>query len=136
MSEQLNKICDLVNNKESLIDEKKFKFASATLVCDVVHNVMDADKKQQEKYCKLFQEQLNLDVDELDDIKNSLDVDRDSVNDKIEYIKKELNNNKYEIMEFLKILNRFVILNGCNQESYKEFEVIRDKFVAEFYWKI
>ena len=133
MSEQLNKICDLINNKEHLGDEKEFKLASATLVCDVVHNVIDADKKQQQKYCKLFQEKLNIPIDELEDIKNNIDIDRGSIDKNIKYIKKELNNSKYEIMEFLKIINRFVILDGCNQNSYREFEIIRDKFLEEFY---
>ena len=133
MSKELNKICDLINNKESMIDEKKFKLASATLVCDVVHNVIDSDRNQQQKYCKLFQDRLNLPMEELEEIKNSLNTNRDSVNNKIEYIKQELDNNKYEIMEFLKIINRFVILDGCSKESYNEFEIIRDEFLKEFY---
>ena len=133
MSEQLKKICDLINNRESIIDEKKFKLASATLVCDVVHNVIDSDRDQQQKYCKLFQDRLNLQMEELEEIKSGLDMNRASVNNKIEYIKKELHNNKYEIMEFLKIINRFVILDGCSKESYREFELIRDEFLKEFY---
>jgi hypothetical protein len=133
MSNELNKICDLINNKESIIDEKKFKLASATLVCDVVHNVIDSDRKQQQKYCKLFQDRLNLPIEELEEIKLGLDTNRSSVNNKIKYIKEELKNNKYEIMEFLKIINRFVILDGCSKESYQEFEIIRDEFLKEFY---
>jgi len=133
MSKELNKICDLINNKESLIDERKFKLASATLICDVVHNVIDSNKNQQQKYCKLFQDKLNLPMEDLNDIKSSIDTNRTSINNKIEYIKKELNNNKYEIMEFLKIINRFVILDGCSKESYQEFEIIRDEFFKEFY---
>jgi len=133
MSEQLNKICDLINNRESIIDEKKFKLASVTLVCDVVHNVIDFDEHKQQKYCKLFQDKFNLEVEELEEIKSTLVSNRALVNNKIEYIKKELNNNKYEIMEFLKILNRFVILDGCSKNSYREFEIIRDEFLKEFY---
>jgi hypothetical protein len=133
MSTELNKICDLINNKKSLIDERKFKLASATLVCDVVHNVIDSDRNQQQKYCKLFQDRLNLPLEELEEIKSGLDTNRASINNKIEYIKKELDNNKFEIMEFLKIINRFVILDGCNKESYQEFEIIRDEFLKEFY---
>lgn len=133
MSSQLHKICDLINNKDSLKNEKEFKLASATLVCDVVHNVIDADKKQQQKYCTLFQERLNLPIEELEKIKSHIDTDRSSIDEKIKYIKEELDYNKYEIMEFLKILNRFIILDGCTQESYSEFEIIRDKFLEEFY---
>ena len=133
MSSQLHKICDLINNKNSLENEKEFKLASATLVCDVVHNVIDADKKQQKRYCGLFQEKLNLPIEELEKIKENIDTDRATINDKIEYIKKELHHSKYEIMEFLKILNRFIVLDGCSQESYSEFEIIRDKFLEDFY---
>jgi uncharacterized protein YPO0396 len=133
MSNQLHKICDLINNKDSLENEKEFKLASATLVCDVVHNVIDADKKQQQKYCKLFQDRLNLPMTELEQIKSHIDLDRATVDKKIEYIKRELHNSKFEIMEFLKILNRFIVLDGCSQESYTEFEIIRDKFLEEFY---
>jgi len=133
MSSQLHKICDLINNKKSLENEKEFKIASATLVCDVVHNVIDSDKKKQQKYCKLFQDRLNLPQDELEKIKTYINIDRGTVNEKIEYIKKELDNSKYEIMEFLKILNRFIVLDGCNRDSYTAFEIIRDKFLEEFY---
>ncbi len=133
MSNQLHKICDLINNKESLEDEKEFKLASATLVCDVVHNVINSDKKQQQRYCQLFQDRLNLPVDELERIKSSIDIDRATVDEKIVYIKEALGNSRYEIMEFLKILNRFIVLDGCNRESYMEFEIIRDKFLEEFY---
>jgi uncharacterized tellurite resistance protein B-like protein len=133
MSSQLHKICDLINNKKSLEDENKFKIASATLVCDVVHNVIDSNEKEQRKYCELFQDKLNLHKDELERIKDSINLDRNTVDEKIEYIKKELGNNRYEIMELLKILNRFIILDGCSRESYNEFEIIRDKFLEEFY---
>lgn len=133
MSNELNKICSLINNKKNIQDEKSFKLASATLVCDVVHNVIDASEKEQEKYCSLFQTQLNVPLEELQNIKKSIEVDRDSVDEKIAYIKKELDNNKFEIMEFLKILNRFIVLDGCDTRSYREFETIRDKFLEEFY---
>jgi uncharacterized tellurite resistance protein B-like protein len=133
MSNELNKICSLINNKMNIDDEKSFKLASATLICDVVHNVLDASEKEQEKYCKLFQTQLNLPLEELQGIKERIELDRDSVHEKIEYIKKALNNNKFEIMEFLKILNRFIVLDGCDTRSYREFEIIRDKFLEEFY---
>jgi len=133
MTNQLYKICDLINNKESIKNEQEFKLASATLVCDVVHNVIGVDKKKQQKYCGLFQDKLNLPIDELEKIKNHIEIDRTTVNEKIEYIKQELGNSKYEIMEFLRILNRFIVLDGCSQESYREFEIIRDKFLEEFY---
>ena len=129
MNTNLKKIADLVNNQENLNDEKKFKVASATLVCSIVNT----DNKNAEKYCRLFQENFNLKQDEFNEIKNQLQEDGLTVDDKVQYIKSELGNNMFQVMQFLKILNKFAISDGCEQKSYREFEKIRDKFLKEHY---
>jgi len=133
MSKNLTKICDLINNKENIEDEKEFKLASATLICNVVHNVIDTDNDKKEEYCQLFKDKLNMPKEELEKIKDKIYTDEKNIDEKIEYIKKELNNDPYQIMELMKILNRFIILDGCNERSYKEFETIRDKFISDLY---
>jgi len=129
MELNLKKISDLINNQKSIEDEKEFKLASASLVCTIV----DINQLNKKKYCKLFQDNLNLPQSEFDLIQRELNNDALNIDDKVSYIKNELNNNMYQIMEFLKILNKFAILNGCTQKSYREFELIRDKFLREFY---
>ncbi len=129
MDNNLKKIADLVNNQENLQDEKKFKVASATLVC----NIVDTNNKNAKKYCSLLQENFNVEKDEFNEIKNKLEEDGLTIDDKIDYIKTELGNNMYQVMQFLKILNKFAIVDGCNQKSYREFERIRDKFLKEHY---
>jgi len=133
MAENLTKFCDLINNKENIEDEKEFKLASATLICDVVHNVIDANDNKREEYCQLFKDRLNMPKEELEKIKDKISTDEKNIDEKIEYIKKELNNDPYQIMELMKILNRFIILDGCNEKSYREFEAIRDKFISDLY---
>ncbi|CAA6807430.1 MAG: Unknown protein [uncultured Sulfurovum sp.] len=129
MNNNLKKIADLVNNQENLQDEKKFKVASATLVC----NIVNIDNKNSEKYCSLFQENFNLEQDEFNQIKNKLQEEGLSIDDKVHYIKTELGNNMFQVMQFLKILNKFAILDGCDPKSYREFEIIRDKFLKDHY---
>ena len=129
MDKNLKKIADLVNNQENLEDEKKFKVASATLVCSIV----DTDNKDSKKYYSLFEKNFNLEENEFNEIKNKLEDEGLTIDDKIDYIKTELGNNMYQVMQFLKILNKFAILDGCNQKSYREFELIRDKFLKEHY---
>jgi uncharacterized tellurite resistance protein B-like protein len=129
MDKNLKKIADLVNNQENLQDEKKFKVASATLVC----NIVNTDGKNSEKYCSLFQENFNVSQDEFNEIKDKLKVDELSIDDKVQYIKAELGSNMFQVMQFLKILNKFAISDGCDQKSYREFEIIRDKFLKEHY---
>jgi len=133
MSKNLTKICDLINNKDNIEDEKEFKLASATLICNVVHNVIDTDNDKREEYCQLFKDKLNMPKEELEKIKDKISTDEKNIDEKIEYIKKELNNDPYQIMELMKILNRFIILDGCNEKSYREFEAIRDKFISDLY---
>jgi hypothetical protein len=117
MTENLKKISDLISNQETPEDEKRFKVAAASLVC----NIIEITEKNAKRYCSLFQNNLNLEESKL------------SIDDKIAYIKKELNNNMYQVMQFLKILNKFAIMDGCKAESYREFEKIRDKFLKEHY---
>jgi len=133
MAENLTKFCDLINNKDNIEDEKEFKLASATLICNVVHNVIDTDNDKREEYCQLFKDKLNMPKEELEKIKDKISTDEKNIDEKIEYIKKELNNDPYQIMELMKILNRFIILDGCNERSYREFEAIRDKFISDLY---
>jgi len=129
MEKNLKKISDLLNKQNEVDDGKKFKVASATLVCSIV----DIKSKNPEKYCALFQKNFNLPKDEFEQIKEEITKDELGIDDKINYIKKELNNNMYKIMQFLKLLNQFAILDGCSRESYQEFEKIRDKFLQKHY---
>ena len=129
MTENLKQISDLIHNQEAPEDEKKFKVASASLVC----NIIDLTDKNAKRYCSLFQKNLNLEESEFNQIKNQLEENKLLIDDKIAYIKKELNNNMYQVMQFLKILNKFAIMDGCKAESYREFEKIRDNFLKEHY---
>lgn len=129
MDKHLKKISDLISNQDNLENKQKFKIASASLVCTIIDN----EQINPEKYYSLVQENLNLAEEELEQIKNEITNDALNIDEKVSYIKAELNNNMFKIMEFLKILNQFAIINGCTQKSYREFELIRDRFLREFY---
>ena len=129
MDKNFKNIADLVNNQSNLEDEKKFKVASATLVC----NIVDTEGKNLEKFCSLFKDSFNLQQNEFTEIKNKLEDDGLTIDDKIHYIKTELGNNMFQVMQFLKILNQFAILDGCDEKNYREFEIIRDKFLKDHY---
>ena len=129
METNLKDISHLINNQSNVENEKKFKIASASLVCAIV-DIAQIDHK---KYSPILKKRLNLEQNEFEQIKNEISNDALNIEDKVEYIKKELNNNMFQIMEFLKILNKFAIANGCTAKSYRQFELIRDKFLREFY---
>jgi len=129
METNLRDISHLINNQKNLENEKKFKIASASLVCAIV-DIAQIDHK---KYSTIFKRELNLEDNEFEQIRNEISNDALNIEDKVSYIKSELHNNIFQIMEFLNILNKFAIANGCTAKSYREFELIRDKFLREFY---
>jgi len=129
MDKHLKKISNLINNQNNLGNKKNFTLASAALVCTII----DITQIHPEKYASLFQENLNLAEEEFEKIHTEISHDALNIDEKVSCIKAELNNNMFQIMEFLKILNQCAIVNGCTQKSYREFELIRDKFLREFY---
>ena len=129
MEQHLKKISNLINKQNNLKNDTQFKIASASLVCSIIN----IEKINPDKICSLFQKNLDLEKNEFEKIRNEITNDALNIEEKVSYIKSELNNNMLQIMEFLKILNQFTIVNGCTEKSYREFELIRDRFLREFY---
>ena len=107
---------------------KEFKVATIELLLKIVQN-KESDKQQQ--YYKLFQKELNILPNEFEDIFMMLSVDEIDSDKGIVIVMKELKNSRHAIMHFLMMLNRCIILEGCDMESYKRFEQIRDVFLAK-----
>jgi len=129
MDKHLKEISNLIKNQNRLENKKNFKIASASLICCII----DINETHPKEYSLLFQKNLNLSAEEFEKIHIEIMNDALNINENVSCIKIELKNNMFQIMEFLKILNQFAILNGCTQRSYREFELIRDKFLREFY---
>jgi len=129
MEKNLKNISDLISKQESIKDEEKFKVTSATLICTIV----DIKNNNAEKFCSLFEKNFNLNEEEFNRIRDDIDNDELTIDEKVHYIKEELAGNLFQMMQYLKILNKFAIADGCTKENYNEFEKIRDKFLKEFY---
>lgn len=120
----LKRVCDLVNNQRNLSDERAFKEASLCVICKVIGEI---DPKDRERYTQLFEEKLNISQEELEGILQAKSEDLEA---QIAYIKGEIGrNHPYEVMQFLRILNRFVMAHGCCKQDYMRFEAIRDRFI-------
>ncbi|CAA6810068.1 MAG: Unknown protein [uncultured Sulfurovum sp.] len=125
----VNQVSDLIENPENFEDEQRFKMTIIALISPII----EINEKNFSLYAKVFNTNLNIEENEFISLKKLLAKDNRSTDEKIDYIKKELGNNVYQIMQFLKILNRIIIVNGCKQKSYFQFENIRDTFLKEFY---
>ena len=120
-----DKLVNLVNNKTNIDNQQEFKVATASIIC----NLIDIESPKKEQYCNLFQREFALNEEEFMRIKESIDKNR-SLDENIKEIKEGLNHNQYEIMHFLETLNRFIIVDGCKDEEYEMFELIKGKLLV------
>jgi len=129
VEKNLKNILELIEQQERIQDEDKFKVTSATLICSIV----DIKNSNAEEVCSLFEKNFNLDKEEFERIREEIENNTLTIDEKVHYIREELNGNLFQMMQYLKILNKFAISDGCSKENYNEFEKIRDKFLKEFY---
>jgi len=109
----------------------EFKRASIGLLLSIIHNV---NSKSSNKYYKFFQKELNINRDEFEEILELKEFKKShniTVENDIDIILKELNYKRHQIMKFLMILNRCIIIDGCDIKSYQQFEKIRDNFIKK-----
>jgi len=104
---------------------KEFKYASISLLLDIIRKV---DSKENIKYYKFFQKKLNINSDEFESFNNYKKLTK---LDSIDIICKELDYKSHKIMQFLMMLNRCIIIDGCELKSYQRFEDIRDSFLEK-----
>jgi hypothetical protein len=108
-----------------------FKRASTGLLLTIIQNV---NPKNSNKYYKFFQKELNIDSDEFEEILELQEFAQSHnivLEDEIDIIRKELDYKRYRIMQFLMMLNRCIIIDGCDMKSYQQFEKVRDSFLAK-----
>jgi len=109
----------------------KFKRASIGLLLSIVDNI---NPKNINKYYKFFQKEFDINQEEFKDILELQEFTKAhniKLEDEIDIIRKELGYNKHKILSFLMMLNRCVITDGCNLESYQRFEKVRDNFIKK-----
>jgi len=103
-----------------------FSRASIGLLLNILENV---NSTNMEKYYKFFQKELNISSEEFKEIQKeykSIDIDKE-----VDTIIEILNSKRHKVMNFLMMLNRCIIIDGCTFESYNKFEKIRDKFLSK-----
>jgi hypothetical protein len=103
---------------------KEFKAASISLLLSIINQVNSSEDNI--KYNKFFQKELNISSDEFNYL-----ISRAGELDSIDIIVNELSYKSHEIMNFLMILNRCIIIDGCDLKSYQKFEEIRDGFLEK-----
>jgi tRNA/tmRNA/rRNA uracil-C5-methylase (TrmA/RlmC/RlmD family) len=109
----------------------EFKRASIGLLISIIQNV---NSKKSKKYYSFFQKELKINPEEFEEIvelQSFTQAHNIVLENEIDTIRKALGNKRHQIMKFLMILNRCIIIDGCDAQSYQRFEEVRDSFLAK-----
>ncbi len=115
-------------NSEGLLRPKnpdRFKKATASIICTIINFNKVEDEAELCKFCDLFKKEFHIDeemakrlFEESSEVKQNL-----AKNAKI--IKDELDNDEYKLLEYMKMLNRFIIVDHCDDEDYCIFDELK-----------
>ncbi len=125
---------DSIGEKDSVFDvenPEKFKEATAAILCNVLH--LDSSKKRDElkEFCSIVRHSLEIDDEKAAELfQNRANIDK-NIYKYTRIIKKELKDDKYKMLEFMKMLNRFIIVDDCKEEDYCIFEKVKEMLFDE-----
>ncbi len=125
---------DSIGEKDSVFDVEdpgKFKEATAAILCNILH--LDSSKKRDElkEFCSIVRQSLDLDEEKAAELfQNRDDIDK-NIYKHTKVIKQQLDNDKYKMLEFMKMLNRFIIVDDCKEEDYCIFEKVKEMLFDE-----
>ena len=108
-----------------------FKRVAVGLLLSIIQ---DVNTKKSQKYYKFFQKELNIapeEFEELLELQSFAQAHNIEVENEIDVIRQELDFKRHRIMNFLMMLNRCIIIDGCDMESYQRFEKVRDAFLRK-----
>ncbi len=109
----------------------EFKRVAIGLLLNIIQ---DVNPKKSYKYYKFFQKELNISPEEFEEfleLQAFAKAHNIDLENRVDIIRKELGFKRHQIMKFLMMLNRCIILDGCDVESYQRFEKVRDSFMRK-----
>ena len=108
-------------------DTERFKRATASIVCSVINFNEVQDRDMLCKFCDLFKEEFHIDEKTAEKLFEDSAYVKENLEKNAEIIKNELSNDKYKLMEYMKMLNRFIIVDNCKTDDYCIFDELKVK---------
>ena len=109
---------------------EKFKRATASIVCSIINFNEVHDKDELCKFCDLFKEEFHIDEETAQKLFEDTTYVKENLEKNADIIREELDNDEYKLMEYMKMLNRFIIVDNCKKEDYCIFDELKTQFFA------
>ena len=111
-------------------DTERFKRATASIVCSIINFNEVHDKDELCKFCDLFKKEFHIDEATAQKLFEDSAYTKENLEKNADIIREELDNDEYKMMEYMKMLNRFIIVDNCRDEDYCIFDELKNRLFA------
>lgn len=129
----LKKWYDEIGTEDGIFDVfdiEQFKYAAGILICSIINLRKEYQSEELCKFCEYMQKEYKLSDKEAHNLyKDAANFDQ-NLDKHVDIIKTQLGDSEYQKLEFMRILNRFIIEDGCDEGDYCVFEVIKTKLFS------
>ncbi len=118
---------DSIGNEGSIFDvahPERFKEATAAILCNILHLDSAQQKEELQEFCTLLQNDAGIDKEKLSSVTQA--NLKSNIEKYTRIVKEELGDDKVKMMEFMRMLNRFIMVDKCKEEDYCIFEKVRE----------
>ena len=111
-------------------DPVAFKEATAAILCSILDLKHVKKKDELHQFCDLFKAEFHLSDEDTKKIFNNSKNMESTIKKYTKIIKEQLNGDEYKMMAFMKMLNRFIIIDKCKEEDYCIFDKVKEQLFS------
>ena len=118
---------NMIGRKDTVFDvahPDRFKNATAVILCNILHLDSVVQKEELQEFCTLLKRDAGIESAKLDTADQA--TLRSNIVEAAHVIREELENDPVRMMEFMRMLNRFIMVDKCREEDYCIFEEVRE----------
>jgi uncharacterized tellurite resistance protein B-like protein len=104
---------------------EKFKNSTAAIICSIINFSKVKDKEELCKFCDLFKQEFHIDEEAAQKLFKDSNYIKKNLTKHAQIVKDELNHDEYKLMRYMKMLNKYIIIDKCKDEDYDIFAELK-----------
>ncbi len=112
-------------------DPKALQEAAAGIICHIINFDNVENRDELSKVCDLFQKEFHLDADKAKAILGDERNFKENIEKFVKVVRKQLGDDEVKKLQFMKMLNKFIIVDNCKDEDYCIFDRVKELLFDE-----